>query len=881
MGDIACFWSVDLHVHTPASQDAPPDAYSDAVGLVSAARSAGLDAIAITDHNTADWCDDIGRAAEGLPIVVLPGVEITTTEGHLLAIWEQGTPARVINELLAIIGIGEDDRGALTSVANGGIEDTARAVTAHDGLAIAAHIEKPKGLLEISVASHLLRTLMDDSLAAVEIVHLETATVIERKIGNHRALACIRSSDTWDPATNSHAESGIGSRRTWIKASRPDLVGLRHALEDPDLRVRLEAPGEINYPVIEQVQVHGGFLDGQVINLSTDLNCLLGGTGSGKSLMLEAIRYTLDQQLDAKAFPKLWDEVDSRLKSALTISGICRVIVHCNESRFKIERVYGSNGSVAPNVQQQVGDEWISTNLSPKDLFPISAYSQGEILEHTRSRVGRMSLIDAGLDLTIIEDRIERLENEVNNNSTSLLETRKLRETLREEVASESAISTQVRELSGLLDTDLVKQQQHWTKEGASLRRVDKTVGAIEIPKATFNLRTPSAELESNSDVFDRVADLVKVLSESLKERHDEMETLVNDALDEIRTSYTNWDTRFTKFKSDLDARLQEIDPKATLPVLRSRLEESQTQLNDIQAKSAELHDMVDPQLLELWEERERLLEGLHQARSERRRLRRERIDSLNRKMNGFVRLDIPDLSDHEEFREALKGIKVGSRVKDEVLNSIAQRIHPLRFVRALWQGNIGELVNADQGIDTSSIARLLTNVADRDNWGELLSLQTVDRPDILNVSFKKPDDGTYAAIEDLSHGQRCTAILVIVLADGTAPVIVDQPEDALHAPWIETYLVDRLRKLRGNRQYLFATRSPGIVVSGDAEQIITMQATAGRGVIEASGSLERHDLNRLALHHLEGGAVPFKRRTRKLRWATLNEDRRDELKTN
>lgn len=99
--------------------------------------------------------------------------------------------------------------------------------------------------------------------------------------------------------------------------------------------------------------------------------------------------------------------------------------------------------------------------------------------------------------------------------------------------------------------------------------------------------------------------------------------------------------------------------------------------------------------------------------------------------------------------------------------------------------------------------------------------------------------------------------------------MLVDQPEDALHAPWIEEYLVDRLRNLRGSRQYVFATRSPGIVVSGDAEQIITMKATAGHGEVEASGSLERHDLNKLALHHLEGGPIPFSRRTQKLQAST------------
>ncbi|MGB3414963.1 MAG: hypothetical protein WBA28_09650, partial [Microbacteriaceae bacterium] len=168
-------------------------------------------------------------------------------------------------------------------------------------------------------------------------------------------------------------------------------------------------------------------------------------------------------------------------------------------------------------------------------------------------------------------------------------------------------------------------------------------------------------------------------------------------------------------------------------------------------------------------------------------------------------------------------------------------------------------------GVTLADIARLQGNVAERDLWTELLNIQQVDCPDTLDIKFKKPNGSEYVPIENLSHGQKCTAILVILLADGDTPVLIDQPEDALHAPWIEDYLVDRLRELRGSRQYIFATRSSGLVVSADSEQIITMRATADRGEVEASGSLERHDLNKLALHHLEGGKVPFGRRARKL----------------
>jgi hypothetical protein len=111
-----------------------------------------------------------------------------------------------------------------------------------------------------------------------------------------------------------------------------------------------------------------------------------------------------------------------------------------------------------------------------------------------------------------------------------------------------------------------------------------------------------------------------------------------------------------------------------------------------------------------------------------------------------------------------------------------------------------------------------------------------------------------YVPIERLAHGQKCTAILIIAFADGTDPLIIDQPEDALHAPWIEQCLVAKLRDLRGGRQYIFATRSSGIVVSVDAEMIITLTSDANQGVVEATGSLERYDLNALTLY--PGSAV-------------------------
>src|SRR5215208_2606093 len=78
------FRKIDLHVHTPASSDMH-ESWKSATpaDVVRIAQEANLDAIAITDHNSVSWCESVLRAAQESPLVVFPGVEISTSEGHL------------------------------------------------------------------------------------------------------------------------------------------------------------------------------------------------------------------------------------------------------------------------------------------------------------------------------------------------------------------------------------------------------------------------------------------------------------------------------------------------------------------------------------------------------------------------------------------------------------------------------------------------------------------------------------------------------------------------------------------------------------------------------------------------------------------------------
>jgi len=198
--------------------------------------------------------------------------------GHLLAIWEQGTKSKVIDEVLVKLGIGGAEQGKLDIAANVGFADAARVVSEADGIAIAAHIDRPRGLLKLQVAAHVKSILLEECLAAVEIVDFATVKTLEQKLGDKRLAACVRGSDMTPDGGSYHCLGAIGHRRTWIKAAVPDLVGIRHALQDPELRIRLKEPPEATHPRIESVEITGGFLDRQKVLFSPDLSCLLGGT---------------------------------------------------------------------------------------------------------------------------------------------------------------------------------------------------------------------------------------------------------------------------------------------------------------------------------------------------------------------------------------------------------------------------------------------------------------------------------------------------------------------------------------------------------------------------------------------------------------------------
>ena len=218
---------VDLHVHTPASSDmAKRWREASPEDVVRIAQEKQLDAIAITDHNTAKWCDRVRKAAEDTPLTVFPGVEISTHQGHILAIFDTDVSATVIEDLLIRVGFDRDKFGSLDFATEKGIVDVSNCIAEADGVAVAAHADGPRGFLKvIETGAERKRAYCAQNLRALEILDATSRDGHQSGSKHGRRMACIQSSDCSDRDSDHHELDAMANRYSFLKIDARTLAG--------------------------------------------------------------------------------------------------------------------------------------------------------------------------------------------------------------------------------------------------------------------------------------------------------------------------------------------------------------------------------------------------------------------------------------------------------------------------------------------------------------------------------------------------------------------------------------------------------------------------------------------------------------------------------
>ena len=783
-----------------------------------------------------------------------------------MAIFDTDVDASHIEDLLVKASIPREQFDSLEAATEGGIVTVSRFISEAGGVAIAAHADAERGFLKmIRVGTERERAYVAQDLWAMEI--LDTSSREEHQSGTRypRRMTCLQSSDCMTPGASKHQLDAMGSRFSLLKMDDRSLAGLKLAILDPDIRVRL--PGDRNRSPTCSIQgmwVTNGFLDDQTIRFNENVSCFIGDTGSGKSVAIELLRFGLNQQ---PTVPKILEEVESLLEQQLGNLGTVHILLSKGESLYLVERSWGTTPE-KPFVQcvTDGGLEPIA-ELDIRTFFPIKCFSQSEIIEFAREPEVRLSLTDDLIDCSSERASIEQVKADLKSNAANASTEQEKEASLRAQLDERSGLIEAVNELDKVLTHESIAAQRQWYSEQTLFRTATEQLRDLQgrLPPAldplNLSMSWPDAmDSLPNPDLLEKT----KSAFEGWQRYVDDIKANATSKLDVLMgilaQQREEWSKRFENAEAAYRELLEELDKDGVgLKALSERRKGIQERISKLDERSRELQDEVLPRIEALHREREGLLTKLQLNRRAITQKRDEKARSLTRQLNHKIRLKVHARSHTDSFEKALREIAQGSYLQGPEMATLATECHPVSFVKKLLAKDFDGL-STQSGLDATKLTRLWDTVVERNRLAELYTLQLTDVEDIIEVQLKIDQD-RYRSLEELSHGQKCMVILMVALAEGDFPLIVDQPEDALHAPSIEEGIVATLRAGRGTRQCLFATRNANILVSADAEQIIALEADAQNGRVAGTGSLDRFDHRQLIIYHVEGGDEAFRRR--------------------
>jgi DNA repair ATPase RecN len=878
------FEKFDLHVHTPASHDFAEKGVT-AEQVVQQALDQGLCGIAVTDHSTGDFVDEVKEAANGRPLTVFPGVEICCTGGksgiHIIALLDTDKGKKHIAGLLAAIGISPDDFGKKDAVTSRAPYDVFNFIASapYNGIAVLAHCTSAKGALHDIMGKTRQKIFEHPGLLAVETSQADFTDPDKKNRGkravdvldgkdpnyaNRRLGVYIASDSREDPTASNHTLAGIGANWTYLKVdAEPSLESLRQCFIDRDVRIRQHFNLKTAvYPQILEVGITGGFFDGEEAAFHQGLNSVLGAKGAGKSLLIEFMRFALNQPTSQK---DIRDDYERKLAGRLETYGTVALrLIDETGTEHEIERTYDPSGG---NPYREEHHDSIANS------FSVLFLSQNEIVKIAEDEKQQIVFIDRFFDFRHFRDRISTLEQDLSELDKQFADGLRAHHLLAEVQKQIKHSKIALKKIDKLLsdpiydrykkledkDRALTTQREALTGHKNKLLEYLEYLETVAPPKFEEPLSQDPA-IKRNHDL------ITSVVSQSV-DAFRKVVDVTEKALNRADTEYKKWTTNFVleKQKYQKHVRTAGGDRKA-LEKQRLRLVK---EIADLKRREQALSTKANA-LKSINENRSDKMKELFAVYREYSLERKERCEKFERESNGRLQLRLYESTNIDEFKAQLKSLKRGSYLRDTEIEQVCEAISPHDFILELLRYHVSkdtkkiEDLAARTGIDNDRIQSLCEFLLAQTRYEELLTLQyrahPEDRPEI-RVEVTK---GRFEPIRDISVGQKCTAMLIMALSDGTFPIVIDQPEDSLDVRSVWDDMCTKIRKGKENRQFIFTTHNSCLAVASDTDKFTVVESDAYKGRVSLSGALESGPVKEEVIRYLEGGRPTYRAKANK-----------------
>lgn len=834
----------DFHLHTKADKEFLPyvgDDTSFVQEYINKLVEQDIRIGVITNHNKFDKGEFVAlkKKAKEQEVGLFPGVEFSLKEGiHALLVfddaWYKGENDN-INDFLrtAFYGISNYDIPPYPN-SNYDLTETVEKLDkiGHNYFIILAHVDTTNGLNVVLQGRTREAFIQHESFNRV--LAIQKSGNLERYNSlcqlAEREVACVEGSDNAQQGI-----VGLGTGKvTYLKIGDFNLEALQYALIDHKNRVCKKDKPLIQNSWIKSISFQGGMLNEKTISLTPELNSLIGIRGSGKSSILEILRYALNIPLGSQAIDSEYknDLITHVLKSG---GKVVVELVNRQGETYRVERIYGQKEDIYKGNDLQQGITLDAILQRPiyfgqKDLSNKNADFENDLIKKL-----------VGAQLTNIDKRIDAQKIEIQRIVNNLKEFQNL-STLRKE--TEIQKNNAEHKLKLFAEKGVSEKLQKQTNFESDITRISNYISGLNsyisdlqstIENHEYILK-PIALSDVNKDIE---ADIVSQ-QEELKKEFEVLKSVYGNTLKlrDVFTAKLNvlkekreaLKEEFAQIKREID--IPELNPDDFIKINRE-LETSKMKLLEIDKSEAKRKELVTNlshacvKLDTLWHEEFTTLQ--------------KEVDKIN---NSGTKLNIEILykARKDKFLIKLQDFCRGTGIRTTSIEAIRDAYAD--FID-IWKDNylkLANILNENQLID---FKKRFT-----DNFFDLLTFK-VQNKFIINYQGKP--------LKEHSLGQRASALILFLLTQKDNDIlIIDQPEDDLDNQTIYQDVIHEIKKLKGEMQFIFATHNANIPVLGDSEMLVACEYIAGKEIKLETGSIDKQIIQSKIINIMEGGKDAF-----------------------
>ena len=610
------------------------------------------------------------------------------------------------------------------------------------------------------------------------------------------------------------------------------------------------------------LSVIGGFLDGQTFEFTDGLNCLIGARGTGKTTALEFIRYALDMLPGREDNPVERRRIESLVQQNLD-GGRIQVGIETKDGLvYIVSRSWGEEPIVLDADRQPT-----DVTLRRGAIFRADIYSQNEVERIADQATSQLDLIDnfESQRLQELELELQQMRAALEGNASQILPLTSQLAAFREELSTLPNVESQLKAFTAGQDGNGAEINRAHALKGLRDReyragvRAQDVLGkfARDLSGLTGRLARDTGTLVDPEQAQGPNGAILRQITTGLASASRDVDGLLTQAQQRLTAAQTELAAGLQRLA--LAHKQQELEFRGLIEQHQQAQGRAAERLqlerlrNDLLAKRRQ-HDEIRQRLAELHQKREDLLRHLSEARDRRFAVRNAVAERITAELGPAVKVTVTQYGNPEHYQRLLEESLRGARLKHGI---VAQRL-----ANALWPTDLSAIIKRKDADALVERAELNSEQAEKViaalSSAELLfQLEVVELMDEPRLELK--DGEEYKDSRSLSTGQKCTAVLPILLLDRENPLLVDQPEDNLDNRFIFETVVSSIRTIKRRRQLVFVTHNPNIPVLADAERVFVLDSNGEQARLVNQGSVDgcKHEVVTL----LEGGEEAFKRR--------------------